>query len=703
MNKLGKIIVDELLDVLNESDASDEAKKRGLSYNGFGRWVDKSGKVVAKTEDGKLVDVGSDDEKLTTKLSTKKSSKEKETDKKKESKIKTLVGIFAGRFQPFGKHHFQAYEQLRSITGNNSFIATSNITDSEKSPFTFSEKQAIISKYGISKKNIVKVKNPYRPVEILDKFDAKTTALVVIFGEKDAGRLGGSGKYYLPFKNIKDLEGYGEHGYYIIARHESVMVAGHEISGTIIRKLLGSRRIEKNRKKKIFKEIFGWYDPNIFEMTVDRLEGVAKEAHMRCGILITEGGAYGHLSHPFEDMNLTFGDFKNIIRLSLQGHLDKEAQVSEKLDGQALSISWKDGKLIAARNRGQLKNGGANALDVNGIKTMFAGRGELTTAFSSAVDDLESAIKGLTEKQKQAVFQNGMSFMATEIIYPPTQNVIPYGENLIVFHGIIQYDNDGTPIGENKGDARMLAGMIRQINKNVQRTFTITAPSFLTVPASQDFAQKQRTFVEKVNMLKNKFGLKDSDPVALYHQKWWEDFILRKAKALGYALTNNTLIQLMKRWAFGEKSPSITQILNVITEDIKVSLEQKFADWAKSFDKENHDKQVKENMFPFETLFLSLGTEVLKNVSGFLAANPNKTIQSIRKGVQRAVKELSGSSDLSKIEKMKSELQKIQAIGGMEAIVPSEGLVFTYGGKNYKLTGEFAPINQILGMLKYGD
>jgi len=159
----------------------------------------------------------------------------------------------------------------------------------------------------------------------------------------------------------------------------------------------------------------------------------------------------------------------------------------------------------------------------------------------------------------------------------------------------------------------------------------------------------------------------------------------------------------MKRWAFGEKSPSITQILNVITEDIKVSLEQKFADWAKSFDKENHDKQVKENMFPFETLFLSLGTEVLKNVSGFLAANPNKTIQSIRKGVQRAVKELSGSSDLSKIEKMKSELQKIQAIGGMEAIVPSEGLVFTYGGKNYKLTGEFAPINQILGMLKYGD
>ena len=46
-------------------------------------------------------------------------------------------------------------------------------------------------------------------------------------------------------------------------------------------------------------------------------------------------------------------------------------------------------------------------------------------------------------------------------------------------------------------------------------------------------------------------------------------------------------------------------------------------------------------------------------------------------------------------------MNRLNAIGGMDAIVPIEGVVFTYKGKVYKLTGTFAPVNQILGMLKY--
>ncbi len=50
---------------------------------------------------------------------------------------------------------------------------------------------------------------------------------------------------------------------------------------------------------------------------------------------------------------------------------------------------------------------------------------------------------------------------------------------------------------------------------------------------------------------------------------------------------------------------------------------------------------------------------------------------------------------------MKTHLQKIQRMGGFEKIVPIEGLVFVYGGNTYKLTGSFAPINQILNIVKY--
>ncbi len=40
-------------------------------------------------------------------------------------------------------------------------------------------------------------------------------------------------------------------------------------------------------------------------------------------------------------------------------------------------------------------------------------------------------------------------------------------------------------------------------------------------------------------------------------------------------------------------------------------------------------------------------------------------------------------------------------MGGFDAIVPIEGVVFVFKGKTYKLTGAFAPVNQILGTLKY--
>ena len=55
-----------------------------------------------------------------------------------------------------------------------------------------------------------------------------------------------------------------------------------------------------------------------------------------------------------------------------------------------------------------------------------------------------------------------------------------------------------------------------------------------------------------------------------------------------------------------------------------------------------------------------------------------------------------------KLKKLKLQIQKLQKIGGMKSIVPTEGIVFKYKGKVYKFTGAFAPINQILGSLKFG-
>ena len=59
------------------------------------------------------------------------------------------------------------------------------------------------------------------------------------------------------------------------------------------------------------------------------------------------------------------------------------------------------------------------------------------------------------------------------------------------------------------------------------------------------------------------------------------------------------------------------------------------------------------------------------------------------------------SGDVKKIAKLRMELERLAAVGGKDKIVPNEGIVFTYKGGTYKLTGTFASLNQILGLMYF--
>ena len=136
----------------------------------------------------------------------------------------------------------------------------------------------------------------------------------------------------------------------------------------------------------------------------------------------------------------------------------------------------------------------------------------------------------------------------------------------------------------------------------------------------------------------------------------------------------------------------------MMKKDIK---DEKFLEFVLKYDKENHKQQVKKNMKPFEELFFEVGAEILKNVKGFMAVNPKKAVQGIRKKLSKAISKVKSGGDLKKLKTLKLQLDKLNAIGGTKAIVPSEGIVFKYKGKTYKFTGAFAPINQITGLIYF--
>ena len=401
--------------------------------------------------------------------------------------------------------------------------------------------------------------------------------------------------------------------------------------------------------------------------------------------IIMEGGAYGHMNHPFDtEMNLTFGDLKTIISKALEGTLEF---TREKTDGQALAISYrKDRGIIAARNKGHLKDRGLNALDIKGVSDKFANRGGLTDAYNFAMRDLESAISKLSDAQRNKIFKDGSKFMNLEVIWPESVNVIPYGQPLLVFHGTMEYDESGKAIGADTSDAKVLAGMIKQVNADVQKNYTIQGPPVVKIPRSQDLSNKKSIYSSKVSKLQKEFKLKDSNGVADYHQAWWSNFIDKNSPS---TLDNKTKMGLVKRWAFYDKSFRLNN---------KFIKDKKTLDWANKTDKQDHSKMAKNNMRPFEDIFLGLGAEVLSFMSSALTVNPNKALRDIQKQLDKTIVDVKKSGDPKKIAKLKMELERLKSIGGRDKIVPNEGIVFTYKGGTYKLTGTFAPLNQILGL-----
>ena len=608
--------------------------------------------------------------------------------KLQEVKSPKPIAIYPGRFQPMGSHHFKAYQNLvKKFGAKNVYIATSGVTG-PKSPFTFAEKKKIIQAYGIPSNRIIKVRDPYKAVEITSKLP-EDTPVVFGFGAKDAGRLT-SGKYFRDYKEGDDLVGYKENGYITVLPHIALKVGGKEMSGTSIRAALGSKETEESEKLKIFKGIFGHSKKDIYKLVVDKLTSL-REEKMELRRLLLMGGAYGHMAHPFDDSNLTFGDFKSMITRLLKGGVNVEG-VTEKLDGQNLMVSWKNGQLVAARNKGQIKNFGENSLTTAGVKKMFAGRGELEKAFAGTMEDLENAIKGLTEKQKGHIFDNGHKWMNLEIIYVPTQNVIPYGKDMIIFHGNLEYDKEGNAIGQDKESGSKLAGMIKQINQDIQNTFEIRGPVALSLPVSKDFKEDQQYFIKKLFKLQKQYGLSNNDKVTRYHEMWWLNKINAEARKAKIKLDKKTKNVLINRWVFGNKSTALNS---------KNFTNEKVLAWAKKLDKQNFNKFAQQNIAPFEDLFLELGAKVLTNVDNLISASPESSVRSIKKDLKTTINSLRQGGDINKITQLKRHLTRLQKAGGFKRIVPSEGLVFNYKGKTYKLTGTFAPINQILGSLKY--
>jgi hypothetical protein len=451
------------------------------------------------------------------------------------------------------------------------------------------------------------------------------------------------------------------------------------------------------------------WQPNNPNDVIYKIESVMPRSNNRIqseSKLITEGGAAGHMAHPWDDHGLSFNDMKEIVSRALEGRLDIEQAVTEKTDGQNIFVTWKNNEIGFARGSGTIINPMTTSEIIADFQRKqqkaIAEKGAeaganyqpVVDAYQACAEDLTEAFNAIAENTLNQIFKNGRVFANMEIIYPATKNVIAYDKAHLQFHNLVEYDEKGKVIETDLTGGATMQKIIQDANSHMQKTFSFIPPQRIKLGRVYDFEDQQAAFFNEIAQLQTKFNLKETDLISEYHKSWWRDVIKSKAQQLGYDITDELVDTLMYRWSFNDKSTNISILKKQIANP-------EFLAWVDEFDKKDFKQYKKQNLEPFESIFLRLGVLVLQNATNYLAANPDQTVQEIKTELAQLIKDLQAKGDAATIQKLEHELRRIQKLGGFDAIVPTEGVVFTFQGNTYKMTGAFAPVNQLLGVLKY--
>jgi hypothetical protein len=443
------------------------------------------------------------------------------------------------------------------------------------------------------------------------------------------------------------------------------------------------------------------------------------------GELLQEGGAYGHMANLYEDWERTFGELINIFRDSLRGRID---QVKEKTDGQALSISYRKGKVLFARNKGEYMNYGANAMKGSkDVERRFHDHpnGNVRDAFIFAAKDLEKAIKSMDDADKTNFFssidETGKEIQASkwinlEIIWPPSENVIPYDHTLLVLHNFREYDFDGEVVGGDFNEyAARIESRLREINAHVQDNFTISSMEMLTLPQQEDFGVQSDQIIQPLYTLMSTYSLDEQSRLGDYWVAYFKGIIDTQMQNTGYV---NSVVasQLSNHWAFRSlpksKRPHDYDTVGGNIANIKRQVvDTEFKRWMTETQK-SHATMFEQMIEPIKDTSITVGQQVINKMTKLLTLSPDKATRQIRQSMEETIRKIRDTNDEELIAKLEKQLKYIEKAGGLDSIVPTEGLTFTYQPPEvdgvsppqivYKYTGVFGPVNQILGMIKYG-
>ena len=313
-------------------------------------------------------------------------------------------------------------------------------------------------------------------------------------------------------------------------------------------------------------------------------------------------------------------------------------------------------------------------------------------------------MKSISQIDLNRLFNNGQNFANIEIVYPPCANILDYGNRCFLqLNSVDVMDGKFNKISEDQDSAKWLYETLKKNDALKQEMFEVTEPNILRMKDSVNAKKALDMLMKDFNKLLDGFSLNTT--IQDYANERLKRYIINVCNhnGIGVDMNCNFVCEMADRLNYlSHKRPTKSDICTFAK---RAGVNVHSPEYKKVIDtlEESKDEMNEEIMRPVESLVSKAGTLLLKNVTGFISADPSKTSQKLALELESTISEIERDNGKLTPDKLKLYHKNIKKLENWkENFFPSEGVIIKLGktGKCYKIVGQFGSINQILHLLR---
>lgn len=396
------------------------------------------------------------------------------------------------------------------------------------------------------------------------------------------------------------------------------------------------------------------------------------------------GGLAGHMMHLYDNPEMTFETMLGIMTKASDGNLEG----TEKTDGVNVFLGFKDGTARSARNPTDAATGGMSIDDL--IAREFKGGDKVRQVYVQAAQAFERAVGSLSDEEVVEIFgPDGNRFYNAEIIHPDAANVINYSGNAIVIHrdGHKQFNPETggvEPLDASTTSAQLDQAIDRFEEALADNDFSVSRMALTKLKAMEN-KEPIRAARAQIRSALSTAGLSESDKV--------KDFIrvglLKKMTDIPEEHLEVAVDRMIGDIPYNDPK------VKALPREVKAALA---AHWRSA------KPMITQIMSPISMAVHDFSVEALKGLQSALILDNEAEVDRQKQEVATAVKAIerySGEGSERASEILVQQMLKLKDVENISTA--AEGFVFSDDdGNTYKFTGNFAPVNQLLGLFKYG-